>query len=64
MRRGAVAGGPQATETWRRAEARVAARAPTVPLVNANDTALVSERVGNYQHHPLWGPLLDQLWVK
>ena len=25
---------------------------------------LVSKRVGNYQHHPLFGVLLDQLWVK
>ena len=24
----------------------------------------VSERVGNYQHHPLFGVLLDQLWVR
>ncbi len=25
---------------------------------------LVSKRVGNYQHHPLFGVLLDQLWVR
>jgi hypothetical protein len=25
---------------------------------------LVSERVGNYQYHPLWGTLIDQLWVR
>ena len=25
---------------------------------------LVSKRVGNFQHHPLFGVLLDQLWVK
>ena len=61
---GAVASGPEAIETWRRVEASLAAQAPTVPLANGNDTALVAERVGNYQHHPLWGPLLDQLWVK
>ncbi len=61
---GAVASGPEAIGTWRRVEAALAAQAPTVPLANAKDTALVAERVGNYQHHPLWGPLLDQLWVK
>jgi len=26
--------------------------------------ALVSPRVGNYQYHPLWFTLLDQLWVR
>ena len=24
----------------------------------------MSKRVGNYQHHPLFGVLLDQLWVR
>jgi hypothetical protein len=64
MRRGAVASGPQAIETWRRVEARLAARAPTVPLTNADDIMLVGERVGDYQHRPVWGPLLDQMWVR
>jgi hypothetical protein len=25
---------------------------------------LVSRRLGNYQPHPVWGMLLDQVWVK
>jgi hypothetical protein len=49
---------------WRRVEGRLAARATTVPITNAADIALVAKRVGNYQHHPRWGPLLDQLWVR
>jgi hypothetical protein len=24
----------------------------------------VSKRVDNYEHHPLFGVLLDQLWVR
>jgi hypothetical protein len=24
---------------------------------------LVSERSGNFQIHPQWGPLVDQIWV-
>jgi hypothetical protein len=24
----------------------------------------VSKRVGNFQHHPMWGTLLEQLWVR
>jgi YVTN family beta-propeller protein len=38
--------------------------APIVPLVNRRTVALVSERVGNYQYHRMWGPLLDQMWVR
>ena len=34
------------------------------PLTNPVFVDFVSERVGNYQHHPLWGILLDQLWVQ
>jgi hypothetical protein len=24
----------------------------------------VSERLGNYQFNPQWGPLFDQMWVR
>ena len=64
MERGAAASGPEAVETWRRVEAALAKQAPVVPLTNLQDTTVTAERVGNYQHHPLWGALLDQLWVK
>jgi hypothetical protein len=39
-------------------------QAVAVPWASARNTAVVSKRVGNYQSHPLWGTLLDQLWVK
>ena len=64
MEQAATASGPEATERWRRVEAALAAQAPTVPLTSGSHTALTAERVGNYQHHPPFGPLLDQLWVK
>ena len=64
MEQAARARGPEAIELWRRVETSLADQAPTVPLVNGNNTSLTAERVGNYQHHPLWGPLLDQLWVR
>ena len=64
MEAAALASGPQATKKWRRVDAALAAQTPTVPLANASDIALVAERVGNYQHHPLSGTLIDQLWVK
>jgi ABC-type transport system substrate-binding protein len=49
---------------WRRIFARIAAAAPVVPLFTGRELVLVSSRVGNYQHHPLWGPLYDQMWVR
>jgi peptide/nickel transport system substrate-binding protein len=64
MERAADASGPEATELWRRVETSLAVQAPTVPLVNESSASLTAKRVENYQHHPLWGPLLDQLWVR
>jgi YVTN family beta-propeller protein len=42
----------------------VAAHPAWVPLVQGADFHFVSERLGNYHYHPLYGPLLSQLWVK
>ena len=64
MERAAAASGPEAIERWRRVEAKLAAQAPTVPLANAKDVTLTAKRVGNYEYHTLWGPLLDQMWVR
>jgi hypothetical protein len=35
-----------------------------VPLYNPQALTALSERVGNYQYHPFWQVLLDQLWVR
>ena len=64
MKRAAGARGPSAIELWQRVEASLADQAATVPLVNSNDISLTAERVGNFQHHPLWGTLIEQLWVR
>jgi peptide/nickel transport system substrate-binding protein len=64
MKDAAAAHGPDATEKWRRVDAALAAASPTIPLVNENLVRLTAKRVGNYQSHPVWGPLLDQMWVK
>jgi len=37
--------------------------AALVPTYTPKNVDLVSKRVGNYQHHPIFGVLLDQLWV-
>ena len=64
MEQAAGARGPEAIELWRRVETSLAEQAPTVALVNVNNASLTAKRVGNYQHHPLLGPLLDQMWVR
>jgi len=51
-------------ELWAAADRKVTDAAPSVPFANPRMVTLVSERVGNYQFHPLWGVLPDQLWVR
>jgi class 3 adenylate cyclase len=53
-----------AGELWARIDREIVDRAPWVPLYNNRTIDFVSERVGNYQDHPQWGVLLDQLWVR
>jgi len=52
-----------AADAWAVIEHRLVDRAALVPLVVRLETGLVSARTGNYQLHPEWGVLLDQLWV-
>jgi ABC-type transport system substrate-binding protein len=55
---------PEAKRLWQGIYGRLANAAPVVPFVNHRTVALVPRRVGNYQYHPMWGTLLDQLWVR
>jgi len=54
----------QAARLWANIDRELVDRAVTVSLVTPNDTDFVSKRVGNYQFHPIWGVLVDQLWVR
>jgi ABC-type transport system substrate-binding protein/class 3 adenylate cyclase len=54
---------PRARALWADTERRVVDLAPLVGLVNTIGHEVISPRVGNYQHSPQWGLLLDQLWV-
>jgi YVTN family beta-propeller protein len=54
----------QAARLWATLDRELVDRAVWVPLVTPKLTDLVSRRVGNYQYHPLWGPLIDQFWVR
>ena len=53
-----------ANALWESVDRRLTDAAAAVPLFNRTYVTLVSNRVGNVQHHPLWGVLYDQLWVK
>ena len=56
--------GTESNALWQKVYERIEAASPAVPLVNRREVTLVSKRVGNFQHHPMWGTLLDQLWVR
>jgi ABC-type transport system substrate-binding protein len=55
---------PAAAELWAQLDRTTTDQAPWIPLSNFTRTTFVSERVGNFQYHPQWGVLLDQLWVR
>ena len=53
-----------ANESWAEIDRALTDRAPWVFLYTLHNGDFVSKRVGNYQHHPLWGALFAQLWVR
>jgi peptide/nickel transport system substrate-binding protein len=52
-----------AGEQWSRIDREITNRAPWLPLYTPRIPIAVSARVGNYQYHPSWILLFDQLWV-
>jgi YVTN family beta-propeller protein len=55
---------PAGAVLWQQVERSLLAQAPAVPTYVPSDVVFVSKRVGNYQHNPQAGVLIDQLWVK
>ena len=53
-----------AAAAWARLDRTLTDRAILVPTVTFKETDVLSRRVGNYQYHLLWGPIVDQLWVR
>jgi YVTN family beta-propeller protein len=53
-----------ATASWAAIDRELTDRAPWVSLYNPTDLIVLSARVGNYQFHPYWNLLIDQLWVR
>jgi peptide/nickel transport system substrate-binding protein len=64
VERAHAAEGADARRRWAAIDRHVTDLAPAVPLTNRNSVLLVSERVGNVQHHLSGHTLLDQLWVR
>ena len=53
-----------ARRLWAQADRIVTDQAPYVPILNVSNAGFVSSRAGNYQASPVYGPLLDQMWVR
>jgi YVTN family beta-propeller protein len=53
-----------ASRLWSKVDRDVVDQAPWLFIQNPLSLVLVSQRVGNYQYSPQWGPLLDLLWVR
>jgi len=53
-----------AAKLWAEVDRETTNLAALVPTFTPRNIDLVSKRVGNYQYHPLFGVLLDQLWVR
>jgi peptide/nickel transport system substrate-binding protein len=58
------ADGPAADAAWARAQRMLSALAPAVPLVTVRRTLFTSARAGNVQQNPMWGTLLERVWVR
>ncbi|MGB6582318.1 MAG: ABC transporter substrate-binding protein, partial [Streptosporangiaceae bacterium] len=53
-----------ARRLWAQVDRIVTDQAPWVPILSQGSTTFVSARTGNYQESPIYGPLLDQIWVR
>jgi len=53
-----------ARELWAQADHVVTDQAPYVPIFNVGMAEFASARAANYQISPVYGPLLDQMWVR
>ena len=52
-----------ASALFERLDHRLTDLAIWVPTVTPNAGDLVSHRIGNYHYNPVWGTLIDQMWV-
>jgi YVTN family beta-propeller protein len=57
-------GDPSTASRWAAIDRQLVAESPWVSLYYPRDLTVLSTRVGNYQFHPYWNLLIDQLWVR
>ena len=55
---------PRAAALWSQIDHELADRAYWVPTVSLRVPEIVSKRVQNYQHSPLWGFIPSQVWLR
>jgi len=53
-----------ARRLWAQADRIATDQAPYVPIYSLGHAGFVSSRLGNYQESPVYGLLLDQMWVR
>jgi YVTN family beta-propeller protein len=53
-----------AASLWARIDRELVDKAAWAPLINEGGVDFVSTRVRNYQTHPYWGLIADQLWLR
>jgi ABC-type transport system substrate-binding protein len=55
---------PRAAALWSQIDHELADQAYWVPTVSLRVPEIVSKRVQNYQHSPLWGFIPSQVWLR
>jgi peptide/nickel transport system substrate-binding protein len=55
---------PTAAAAWAQVDRTITDQALWVPTVQLNDQNFVSARLRNYQAHPVWGFMADQVWLR
>jgi YVTN family beta-propeller protein len=55
---------PGSVRLWTRIDHELTNRAVWLPLVNPRIVDFVSSRVRNYEFHPIWGFMADQVWLR
>jgi YVTN family beta-propeller protein len=55
---------PAAAARWAQLDRQLTDLAIWLPTVTPNEADLLSHRARNYQYNPVWGALIDQLWIR
>lgn len=53
-----------AAAAWAQLDRQLTNLAIWVPTVTPNETDLTSSRTAGYEYNPVWGALIDQLWIQ